>query len=301
MKDRHPWFMKYSLSPRNTGPCELHDPMQRMSYLIYFPEIIGMSVHHAKDGWLLMYKKLSSELFFFNPLTKKRINLPSCECYNESAAFTCAPTSESCLVFGMAHIHNYNVGINTLKLGETKWDTTCSMSFERNLSSNNKIIFLEGLFYCLFGLDWISVFDPSKRTMEGYCIKYDRSLGQGSTGTYFVEIKGDIFLIKTFTDEKLRLFRLNQDRAGWSWEEKDKIDEASTIFGASCVSECRSDLPKCLRSKLLLSDAPHPMINTYYFDGGRYVTNDSEIPFWDRAAKYQCVWIEPPKQCLDFI
>ncbi|KAF8115322.1 hypothetical protein N665_0029s0157 [Sinapis alba] len=302
MSDRHPWFMKYSLSSRNIGTCELYDPMQSMTYLTYFPEIIGMmSVHHAKDGWLLMHKVHSSELFFFNPFTRKLINLPSCECYNESAAFTCAPTSEGCLVFGMTNIdrNNYIVGINTLKLGESKWETTHFRSFGRPFTSNTKIIFLKGLFYCLVGLDWVAVFDLSKQqTLNYYCVQYDGSITL-STGTYFVEIKGDIFIIKTGS-EKLRFFKLNRDKV-WSWEEKERIDEASTIFGASCGSECRSDLPNYLRNKLLLSDAPHPIIKTYFFyEGRKYLTNDSRIPFWGINRNYQCVWIEPPKQSLDF-
>lgn len=297
MNDRHPWFMKYSLTS-SRGPCELYDPMQKMTYLTYFPEIIGMSVHHAKDGWLLMHKDGSSEIFFFNPFTRKLINLPNCEHYNESAAFTCAPTSESCLIFGMTNIDGSNVGINTFKFGETKWETTHFKSFGCAFTSNNKIIFLEGLFYCLGLFNWIPVFDPSKRSLVNYIVEYDRSLAL-STRTYFVEIKGDIFFIK-IDSEKLRLFRLNRDKT-WSWEEKDRIEEVSTIFGATCGSECRSDLPNCLRNKLLLSNAPHPMIKTYFFDGERYLTNDSDILFWDRNPIYQCVWIEPPKQCIDFI
>ncbi|KAL0736664.1 hypothetical protein Bca4012_012874 [Brassica carinata] len=297
--DRYPWFMKYSLSS-SIRPCELYDPMQRMTYFTYFPEIRGMSVHHAKDGWLLMYKVHSSELFFFNPFTRKIISLPSCEYYNESAAFTCAPTSEGCLVFGMTNIDRNNniVGINTLKLGETEWETTDFMSFGHPFASNNKVIFLEGLFYCLVGLNWIAVFDPSKRTLNNYCVEYDRSITL-LAGMYFVEIKGDIFFIKA-DSEKLRFFRLNRNKT-WSWEEKDRIDEASTIFGASCGTECRLDLPNYLRNKLLLSNAPHPMIKTYFFDEGMYLTNDSRARFWDTTSIYQCVWIEHPKQCLDFI
>ncbi|CAN6875167.1 unnamed protein product [Brassica oleracea] len=300
MNNRRPWFMKYSLTSHR-GPCEWYDPMQRMTYLTYIPEIIGMSVYHAKDGWLLMHKDGSSESFFFNPFTRKLINLPSCEHYNESAAFTCAPTSEGCLVFGMTKIDRDNnvVGINTLKIGETKWETTHFKSFGGPFTSKINIIFLEGLFHCFGWLDWIPVFDPSKRTLINHMAEYDRSL-ELSAGRYFVEIKGDIFFVKT-GGEKLRFFRLNRNNKGWSWEEKDKIDEASTIFGASCGSVCRSDLPTSLRNKLLLSNAPHPMIKTYFSDGEKYLTNDSDIPFWDRHPKYQCVWIEPPKQRIDFI
>ncbi|VVB13113.1 unnamed protein product [Arabis nemorensis] len=304
-KNRPLWFMKHPLSSNINRPCELFDPSQDMTYIMEFPEIADMSIYYSKDGWLLMHKDHSSEMCFFNPFIRVLISLPTCKSYNECAIFTCAPTSDRCLVFGLTNIdfNNNIVAVNTFRVGETEWKTSLFMSLERFFAYYKKIIFSGGLFYCFGGLGSLAVFDPSKQTWNTHCLKYEEGFFAPSTatwfGTYFIETKGDIFLLKTL-GKKPRVFRLNRD-GGWIWEEKDTIGEGLTFFGASRASEFRSGLADDMKNKLLLSDSHHPMINTYLFGEGKYLLGTSCIPFWDGKTKFQTIWIEPPKQCLDFI
>ncbi|VVB00032.1 unnamed protein product [Arabis nemorensis] len=304
IKSIHLLFMKLHLSSRTKGSCELYDPSQDTTHTIEFPELASMRVYYSKDGWLLMQKKRSSEMFFFNPFTRTLINLPTC--YNESAIFTCAPTSSSCLVFGLTNIDiNRNiVGVNTFRFGEIQWTTTHFISHERFFAYYNKIIFSGGLFYCLGGFGSLAVFDPSKHTWNSHCLKYDEDFSTSTKipiwfGTYFLEIKRDIFLLRNL-GEKPRVFRLNRD-GDWNWEEKEKNKDWLTIFGASCASEFRSDLANDMKNKLFLTESRHPMVTTYFFDEGKYLPGTSCIPACGRKTMIESVWIEPPKQCLDFI
>ncbi|XP_006398846.2 F-box protein At4g00893 [Eutrema salsugineum] len=307
MKDRHLWFMKYPISPGNIRPCELYDPSQKMTYLVKYPEVSGMTIYYSKDGWLLMHKDYPSDLFFFNPFTRQRISLPDCDYYIECAVFTCAPTSDRCLVFGLTNVDNNKkiVGVNTFRLGETRWETSLFMSPESFFAYYNKIIYSGDLFYCLGGLGSLAVFDPSNRTWNTPDLKYEG----GSTtftsswfGTYLLEIKGDIFLLKC-QDDKPRVFMLNRNiNEGWTWKEKERFEEGLTIYGAFRATEYRSNLENDMNNKLLLSDSHHPLINTYFFDEGRYLPNKSScFPTWNDNTIFQSIWIEPPKLSLDFI
>lgn len=75
---------------------------------------------------------------------RKLINLPICETSNESAVFTSAPTSDDCLVFGLANIKNdYTlVAINTLKVGESNWKTTRFVSPEDFFTYQQNYLFI---------------------------------------------------------------------------------------------------------------------------------------------------------------
>lgn len=297
-KERHLWLMKYPSSVRSKRPFEFYDPSQDTTYTMEFPEMAGMIVYYSKDGWLLMCNDRSSEIFFFNPFTRKLINLPICETYNESAAFTCAPTSDTCLVFGLANIKNGKnlVAINALKVGETTWKTTHIVSPENFFTYHNRIIFTEGLFYCLGALGSLAVFDPSKRTWNIHHLERFRT---SWFGTYLIDIQGDIFLLKV-SGENLRVFTLNRN-GEWIWEEKDKVGEGLTIFGDFRATMWRSDLMSNMKNKLLLSKLHHPVIQTYVFDEGRYLPSNSCLPSWDERKNVQSVWIEPPKQTLQFL
>lgn len=261
-----------------------------------FPEMAGMTVYYSKDGWLLMCNGHSSEIFFFNPFTRKLINLPICETSNESAVFTSAPTSDDCLVFGLANIKNdYTlVAINALKVGESNWKTTRFASPEDFFTYHNRIIFSEGLFYCLGGLGTLAVFDPSRQTWD---IHQLRRFSTSWFGTYLVDIEGDIFLVSS---DYLRGYALNRN-GDWTWEDKDKFDEGLTIFGDFRACKWRSGLMSNMRNKLFLSKFLHPVIQTYVFDEGRYLPSNSCTMSWDEKKNVQSVWIEPPKQILHFL
>ncbi|CAA7023698.1 unnamed protein product [Microthlaspi erraticum] len=144
----------------------MYNPSKDMTYIMKIPEITCKVNCHFKDGWLLMRKhRLSDGLFFFNAFTHELIDLPNCGYYNGCVIFTCAPTSNSYLVFGLANnVNNKNlVAINTLRLGETKWETNHFWSPKPYFACSNKVLFSRGLFYCLGKSGSLAVFNPSDR------------------------------------------------------------------------------------------------------------------------------------------
>ncbi|CAN8297931.1 unnamed protein product [Cochlearia groenlandica] len=309
MRDRHLWFMKYPFSPSTTRPCEMYDPSQGgVTYKMEFPGIACMVVYYSKDGWLLMHKGNPSNLIFFNPFTRQLIDLPYCESRNECAIFTCAPTSDKCLVFGLTNIDDTknNVEVNTWRVGETKWESTIFESLERFFACYTKIIYSKGILYCLGGSGTLAVFDPSKRTWKTQVPTYDhgdqvKPLTTMWFGTFLVEIKGDIYLLEPL-DEKKQVFKLIiGDDNVCTWEGKDRFEEGLTIFGGTSGTESRPQLSVYMRNNLLLSDTHQPWFYAYYFSHGRYLPNPTCVPYWAAGHIFQSLWIEPPKQVLEFL
>ncbi|CAA7023697.1 unnamed protein product [Microthlaspi erraticum] len=307
-KDRHLWLMKYDPISSTINMCEMYDPSHDMiTYTMEVPEITSKVICYSKDGWLLMGNESLTDLLFFNAFTRKLINLPTCGYYFECVIFTCAPTSDCCLVFGLANSNGNLVAVNTLRLGETEWETSQFLSPNPLFAWCNKIIFSGGLFYCLGRCGSVAaVFNPSERTWNTHQVKCGKGFTHStvvSYGTFFVEIKGDLFFINTL-GEKLQVFRLKRDEE-WGWEEKTRIEEGFTVFGSSYALEARSDIPCNLRDKIFLADSldyHHPAMQNYVFEEGKYLqTNPPDSP-WDLARHIsQSVWIEPPKQLLEFI
>ncbi|KAG5537414.1 hypothetical protein RHGRI_024743 [Rhododendron griersonianum] len=94
------WLMLY----RGLKKMELNffNPLYKDTYRMDIPELSGALLRCSKDGWLLMSRGKHS-VFFFNPFTKAKIDLPDLpHHYNfDAISFSCAPTSLECMVFGI--------------------------------------------------------------------------------------------------------------------------------------------------------------------------------------------------------
>lgn len=94
----------------------LFDPSRSQTYYKTFPELKGASeISCSKDGWLLVLPvKYSLSVFFLNPFTRERINLPkrSGIFSGNNLAFSAAPTSSSCLVISFNSYSNRKKNCN---------------------------------------------------------------------------------------------------------------------------------------------------------------------------------------------
>ncbi|KAK9146823.1 hypothetical protein Sjap_006726 [Stephania japonica] len=69
--------------------------------LINFPFIQCLASNH---GWLLMLSREDTTLFFYNPFTQAKVDLPYRRSLFEAAAFTAPPTSPDCVIYGFAAV-----------------------------------------------------------------------------------------------------------------------------------------------------------------------------------------------------
>ncbi|KAK9146698.1 hypothetical protein Sjap_006601 [Stephania japonica] len=99
--------------PTDTSTRKL--PIMSLPHL-NFPSIQCLASNH---GWLLILSRTDATLFFYNPFTQAKLALPYRRSLFEAAAFSAAPTSPDCVVYGVACYGGW-VNIGALRTGEEK-------------------------------------------------------------------------------------------------------------------------------------------------------------------------------------
>lgn len=123
---RSPWLMYRTT--RKSVSNKFYSPLDddKETITVDFPELSTSRVCHSKDGWLLMNNPNSSDydMYFFNPFTRDRINLPRFGKSDRKFAFSCAPTMSTCIVFSIYfYLPQHHVSISTWSPGAAEWVT----------------------------------------------------------------------------------------------------------------------------------------------------------------------------------
>ncbi|CAN0914261.1 F-box/kelch-repeat protein At1g57790 [Linum grandiflorum] len=102
----------------------IFDPITNSGSTFSAPELIGGVIRCSKNGWLLVTQgSCGGNIFFYNPFTKERIDLPNLGSYDfEGITFTLPPTSSQCMIFGYS-ISSPVVKIKYLHRGRPAWQT----------------------------------------------------------------------------------------------------------------------------------------------------------------------------------
>ncbi|KAG8364779.1 hypothetical protein BUALT_Bualt18G0034300 [Buddleja alternifolia] len=141
-------------------------------YYLDFPELIEAEIRFSKYGWLLMSR--GNMLFFFNPFTKVKMELPPAISPFVFVSFSLPPTSKDCLVFG---IHS----------------TSSTHSTDLDKSGN------------------ICIYDPDKP--EHPPIQYDNchltKFGEELQQCYMAEVEGEIWGVFVMMDKSICIEKLN--------------------------------------------------------------------------------------------
>ncbi|KAG5537396.1 hypothetical protein RHGRI_024734 [Rhododendron griersonianum] len=204
------WLMLY----RGCSKMELNfsHPLYKDTYRMDIPELSGALLRCSKDGWLLMSRGKHS-VFFFNPFTKAKIDLPDLphNYYFNAISFSRAPTSSDCMVFGIYASFD-RVKFSVISRGEEKW-TGDQLEGEQDFHhSPTNPVFYNELVYCL-GEDgtlgvfnpkdfsWKAVQNPEKSRhflFESYLMECD-----GKLMAVFVGKKGRGVSVYTLDDSKM--------------------------------------------------------------------------------------------------
>ncbi|KAK9289864.1 hypothetical protein L1049_008025 [Liquidambar formosana] len=283
--------------PRSGDLYEFYDPSQRKTYSIELPELCGSRVCYTKDGWLLLYRPRTHRVFFFNPFTREVIKLPRFEMTYQIVAFSSAPTSTSCMVFTVKHISPTVVAISTCHPGATEWTT---VNYQNRLpfvsSIWNKLVFCNGLFYCLSLTGWLGVFDPQERTWSVLVVPPPKCpenffAKNWWKGKFMAEHKGEILVIYTCCNENPIIFKL--DQANMVWEEMKTLDGV-TLFASFLSSHSRTDLPGLMRNSVYFSKVRFygKRCISYSLDDCRYYPR-KQCHDWGEQDPFESIWIEP--------
>ncbi|KAJ0244929.1 F-box domain-containing protein [Hirschfeldia incana] len=255
VRDPPCWLMYLDPSRNSYG---FFDPVEKkktkaMTMMDLLPESSSCYIHYSNDGWLLMQERRGDfsrfRLFFFNPFTRERIDLPLFETvflFQDCFAFSCAPTKkQACVVFGIAKstVSYRKVQICTWHSGAATWvkdyfpnpfpcDDGLVVDTINVLYSRD-----DGLFYMSLG-NALGVFDPSARTWNLVPVQPILPRFERYSLRWMTEYKGEIFLVDASSSPVV--YRLNRSNKS-VWEMKQTLDACSIfVSDGSCVMTCGS-------------------------------------------------------------
>lgn len=295
------WLMYF---PKFGNCYDFYDPVQRKTHSLELPELSGSRVCYTKDGWLLLYRPRTHRVFFFNPFTRELIKLPRFEMTYQIVAFSCAPTSPGCVLFTVKHVSPTIVAISTCFPGATVWTT---VNYQNRLpfvsSIWNKLVFCDGLFYCLSLTGWLGVFDPVECTWNVLAVPPPKCPEKFFAknwwkGKFMTEHEGDIIVIYTCSSENPIVFKL--DRTLMEWEEMKTLNGV-TLFASFLSSHSRTDLPGIMRNSVYFSKVRFygKRCISFSLDDCRYYPH-KQYHDWGEQDPFENIWIEPPKAFTAF-
>ncbi|KAK7278674.1 hypothetical protein RJT34_23709 [Clitoria ternatea] len=299
--NQSPWLMYF---PKYGDQYDFYDPVQRKTHSLELPELGGCRVCYARDGWLLLYRPRTHRVFFFNPFSREIIKLPRFEMLYQIVAFSCEPTSSDCVLFTVKHVSPTVVAISTCHPQAREWTT---VNYQNRLpfvsSIWNKLVFCNGLFYCLSLTGWLGVFDPYKHTWNVLSVPPPKCpvnffAKNWWKGKFMTQHEGDIIVIYTCSSENPIIFKLDQTLM--KWEERRTLNGV-TLFASFLSSHSRTDLPGMMRNNVYFSKVR--------FYGKRCISfslNDSRYyprkqwHDWGEQDPFENIWVEPPKDFTGF-
>ncbi|XP_010433552.1 PREDICTED: F-box protein At4g00893-like [Camelina sativa] len=301
--EKYPWLMFF---PKGDNSVELLDPLQGKLYILNLPELPKSTVCYSRDGWLLMEKAKSKDMFFFNPYSRELITLPECWYAFDEFAFSCPPTSDNCVVVGIRFLAEFVI-ISTCHPGATEWKTDTVPCYLRPFYNQSNIVYCKDRFYCFNARGTLFSFHPSSLTWSytgADQIKcpyvYDREkYGWSEKGVSLVEKKGELFVLFTSSNEKPLVYKLISGK----WEEMIPTAlDSLNIFVSYYNSELRSNLPR-MKNDVYFSRFSYKgqRCVTYSFDESRY-NPDEQWQRWRELCPPQSLWIDaPPQKVLDLL
>ncbi|WJX84830.1 hypothetical protein P8452_67358 [Trifolium repens] len=298
--DQSPWLMYF---PKTDNCYDFYDPVHRKIYSLEFPELDDCRVCYTKDGWLLLCQKqwaLNPHFFLFNPFTRERIQLPIREDRHSIAGFSCAPTSTGCVILTVDYISSYVVAISTCYPGADEWTTVNYENRPEFFGSIwNKLVFCNGLFYCLSLTGWLGVFDPLECTWSVLEVHPPKCLVEGfiaknwSKEKFMTEHEGNIFLVNVCCGDNPVVFKLDQTQK--EWKEVTTLDGV-TLFASFMSSHSRTYVTGLMRNSVYFSKVRFygKRCISFSLDDHRYYPN-KQCRDWVEWDAFENIWIEPPK------
>ncbi|CAA7018622.1 unnamed protein product [Microthlaspi erraticum] len=295
--EKHPWLMWF---PITSNLFRFFDPLQSKSYTLELPELADSSVRCSRDGWLLMQRHYTEdEMFFFNPFTRELISLPKFKLPFREIAFSCPPTSDDCVVLALNLDTDAYLTISTCHPGATDWITKCCYTYYNQPALRDthiKLLYVKDRFYC-YSLDsgCLYSFHKSSSVWEFHFPAESLDYRFDQREFCLAEKNGELFLMFTSRGKKLTVYKLVSSR----WEEMSSTTlDGLTVFFSFYNAELRTNLP-WIRNNVYFSKLGYDLKHcvSYSFD-------ESMRPHeycWLKLCPSRSLWINPPKNVLDYL
>ncbi|GKV31821.1 hypothetical protein SLEP1_g40484 [Rubroshorea leprosula] len=291
--------------PKCGDMYDFYDPSERKSFSIQLPELYDSRVCYTKDGWLLLYRPKTYRLFFFNPFTREKIKLPRLEITYQIVAFSCAPTSSSCVVFTLKHLSPSIVLISTCHPGGEEWVTINHRNRLPFVSSIwNKVVFCNDRFYCLSLTGWIGVYHPVEQIWNVLSVPPPQCPENFIAktwwkGKFMTEHNGEILVIYTCVSDNPLIFKLVKSETAW---EEMKTLNGVTLFSGFLASHAMEDLPGNMRNNIYFSKVRFfgKRCISYSLDDKRYYPS-KQCHDWGEQDPFETIWIEQTQDALSFL
>lgn len=302
MANKPPWLMFF---PKYGDLYEFYDPCRRKTYWLELPKLYGCRICCSKDGWLLLHEPGTQFMFFCCPYTRKYIDLPELQLMNQDqiVTFSAAPTSPSCILFTVKHVSPNVVTVSTCRPGKTQWtsvDYLNSLPFVSRVS-NNKLVYCQGLFYCLSLTGWLGVYDPQKSTWAVHSVPPPENfiVENSWKGEFVAEHNGDIFVVCTCAAINPVIYKL--DHKDKVWVEMQTLGRMA-LFANTLSSHARTDLVGTMTNSVYFSKVRFygKRCVSYSLTNGRYYPRNQRYD-WGEQDTFESVWIEPPQDLSTFL
>ncbi|KAF7135577.1 hypothetical protein RHSIM_Rhsim08G0205000 [Rhododendron simsii] len=284
------WLMLY----RGLKKLEMSffHPLLEDTYRMDIPELSGALLRCSKDGWLLLSRGKHS-VFFFNPFTKAKIDLPDLpHHYNFNAiSFSCAPTSSECMIFGIYAFFDH-VNFSVISRGEEEW-TFCRFKGERDFhQAHTNPVFYNELVYCLGQDSTLGVFNPKDFSWKA--LPNPEKSRHFLYESYLMECDGK--LLAVFVGKKGRgvsVYTLDDSKMAW---ERVRDLGSKMLFVSHPVSFSATKVVEGMQNKIyfprfLGKDGVFFSLATHRYEsfGSRLSRKD----FDGMEEPLHCCWIEP--------
>ncbi|XVF77461.1 hypothetical protein PTKIN_Ptkin14bG0045800 [Pterospermum kingtungense] len=274
-------------------PCATYnfiDPHFGGRYLINIPD---GKVRYSRDGWLLM--RSSSLMFFYNPFTKKQMDLPQgdgqydfCVGYSLSSS----PTSADSILVGNSYHSIYYI-----RRRQGEWVEWLEYEIPNYYEPNhNSSIYFDGAFYFLTGKGKVGVFELNDgqsswkilKELESPCDKYGCN--------YLSECGGNLLSVFV-VDQMVHIYKLNFTDPK-SWEKVTSLGNYALFVSSSSsfsVMPNSSNMKnKVYFQKLYGMDIVYYCLSTnkFFTCGNKEAVSD----FNNTTEFFFSTWIEPSRK-----
>lgn len=315
-KDKLPWVLTLNFSFKNDMyPSSLYDPCTLEAYKLDHEltsssssGVVKLQVCGARNGWLLLAEITPffffghTDFYLYNPFTDDAsINLPRLRTKEFKATFTSNLTSQDCLFFAIHADEEREkvMCISTCSHGDRKW--TESLAVEGNLKQVIGVVYIKGIFYCIFKTGMLGSFNPVTKKWnllisENTNSSELRSLAD-SFEARFVESDGEVLLVYSKRSYKpWHIFRL--DWLQMTWVKEVSLGNRVLFLGdISFLISAEGEI-KDLSDRIYY----HGFRRSYFYpikSGIGQIRSHSLIRqsckhYEDRSPHMLRVWIEPP-------
>lgn len=277
--------------------CKFFHPTYGFIYCIYILELRGAVIQHSKGGWLLMSQE-ENQVFFFNPFSNAKIELPDLTYPFNAMTFTSIPTSSDCMVVAVVSNFDSDVCFSTIRRGEKDWNL---QEFKNNLPitpSHCNPIFHQEKFFWLGRKGNLGIFDPNN---DQWTVLDDpQELDDYKYESYLVDCDGE--LISVFLSSmgsQISVFKLDESKMKWQ-EVKDLSDHM--LFLSVRTSFSRKTVMDQMKNKIYFPrfhqefPSKEKYCVFYSLDTCKYETfgnGFSREDLYDTSELMECSWIEP--------